>query len=136
LDDSGESFGNGAVVGAREPVVLALAALTVVVGLFVTWSFLATIYVGPVVVDFVFRESGFEIGGVLALAGAGIDAGRAGDGAFDFWLCARLFDLVALGFVAAAHVVLGWIYLLASALFLPRVDAATKKNLLLRIKTT
>jgi len=45
-----------------------------------------------------------------------------------------LFDLVALGFVAAAHVVLGWIYLLASALFLRAWMRQRRKTLLLRIK--
>jgi len=41
---------------------------------------------------------------------------------------AGFLDLVSLGFVFAAHFVLGWIYLFLSQLFLPRIFEGPQKG--------
>jgi len=75
LDDSGDRLEMEPWWGAREPVVLALAALTVVVGLFVTWSFLATIYVGPVWLISFFANRDLKLAECWRLAGAALMPG-------------------------------------------------------------
>ncbi len=114
--------------GAREPVVLALAALAVVVWLFVMWSLLATIYVGPVWLISFFTNRDLRLAECWRLSGAALMPGALVMALSIFFYALGLFDLVALGFIMVAHVILGWLYILASAWFLRRVDADVRKN--------
>ena len=69
-----------------------------------------------------FRAS-WKLSGAALLPGALLMA--AGVLLYDF----GLLDLVQLGFIFAAHFVLGWIYLFLSQLFLPRISgSAAERN--------
>ena len=114
--------------GAWAAEILFLAAAAVTAGLLLSWWTLATLYFLPVWLlgfftdrDLNFREC-WKLSGAALLPGALLMA--AGVLLYDLgWL-----DLVTLGFVFAAHFVLGWIYLFISQLFLPRISDTPQKG--------
>jgi hypothetical protein len=110
--------------GAWRAEFLFLAAVVTVLGLLAAWWLLATVYFLPVWTlgffvnrDLNFRRS-WKLSGAALLPGALLMA--AGVLFYDF----GAVDLVQLGFLFGAHLVLGWIYLLLSLLFLPGISAA------------
>lgn len=114
--------------GAWAAEILFVAAVATMLGLLVSWTILATLYFLPVWVlgffanrDLNFRQS-WRLAGAALLPGALLLT--AGILLYDF----GLVDLVALGFIFAAHFVLGWIYLGLSLLFTPRIPAALPKG--------
>jgi hypothetical protein len=116
--------------GAWQPALLALTALGVVVLLMASWLVLATLYAVPVWVAGFFANRDLSLGASWRLAGAALLPGALlMAGAillYDF----GVLDLVRMAVVTLAHLVLGWVYLGVSLLFLPRpeVISAEQKN--------
>lgn len=116
--------------GAWSPMILALVALGVTAGLLVSWAALATLYSGLalVVAFFANRELGWWqswriagaalMPGALFMSGALLLYGMGG------------LDLVRLMLAGVVHLVIGWAFLVAGALFMPRVPGteSTKAN--------
>lgn len=114
--------------GAWSPNLLGLAAIGTFFGLLLTWAALATIYFLPVWLisffsnrDLNFRAS-WKLASAALLPGAIIFA----LGIFLYGLGA--FDLVQLGFAFSMHLIIGWIYLLISPMFLNRMGVIEKNN--------
>lgn len=110
--------------GAWEPAILAAAAAVTIIGLMAAWTALATVYCAPVRLitflenrDLNWRQS-WRLAGAALMPGAlfltfGIFCHGMG------WI-----DLIQLGGLGGLHLLVGWIYLLISPLFLPRHSAA------------
>ncbi len=115
--------------GAWRPPILALTVLGVVVWLMASWYLLATLYATPVYLlgfylnrDLDWRQS-WRFCGAALLPGALLMLV-----AISFYSLG-VMDLVQLGFVFAAHLVLGWAYLLVAIFFVRRVgETIAPKN--------
>jgi len=105
---------------AWQPALLALAAVGVVVSLLLCWFVLATVYAGPAWLVGFFANRDLKLCASWKLAGAALMPGAlllAGAVLlYDF----GVLDLVQMAFVFGGHLVLGWIYVVVSPLFLPR----------------
>ena len=106
--------------GAWRPAVLAVTAAVVVLGLTASWALLASLYcLVPWVLAF-FGDRELDLRASWRLAGAALMPGAlvfaAGIAAYGL----GLFDLVKLGGIGAAHLVVGWIYLIWCPFALPR----------------
>jgi hypothetical protein len=116
--------------GAWQPALLAGAATVIIVGLMLLWFVLATVYAGPVWLIAFFANRDLSLQEGCRLAGAALMPGALlmalGILLYDF----GVLDLVGLAFVTGGHLVLGWIYLFTSPLFLPiyLAAASTRKN--------
>jgi len=114
--------------GAWVPDLLGLAAMTTFFGLLVTWLLLATIYWLPVWLVCFFSNRDLGLGASWRLAGAALLPG-----ALLLSLSLVLyelggFDILQLCLAFGLHLVIGWIYLFVSPMFLHRVLPAGKKN--------
>lgn len=115
--------------GAWRPPILALTIIGVIVYLMMNWFFLATLYAGPIWLlgfylnrDLDWRRS-WRFCGAALLPGALLLLV-----AISFYVLG-VMDLVQLGFIFVAHIVLGWVYLLVGIFFVPRVpDTMTPAN--------
>jgi hypothetical protein len=114
--------------GAWRPWILVFTALGVAVFLFASWFVLATLYALPVWLLLFYTDRDLRLRECWRLAGAALMPGAlmmaAGILLYDF----AVVDLVGLTFIAAGHLVLGWIYLFIAPLFLPRVEPARKSR--------
>jgi hypothetical protein len=116
--------------GAREPWLVAAAAVFTAISLLVSWTLLATLYCIPVKLITLFENRDLRWGQSWRLAGAAMMPGALfltfGIVAFSF----GLMDLMQLGTLFILHFIIGWIYLFVSPLFLPRVgeSAVPKTN--------
>jgi hypothetical protein len=115
--------------GAWSPPLLAITAISVIAALMATWSLLGLLY-GPVawlVAFFTDRELTFR--GSLRLAGAALMPGALLFIAAVFVYGLGLIDLVGLLILAAAHLIVSWVYVLISPRFLPHsADAMPLKE--------
>ena len=116
------------VWGAWRAVILFLAAVATAAGLLVFCWLLATLYFLPAWLlgffvnrDLNFRRS-WKLSGAVVLPGALLMA--AGVVLYDL----GAVDLVQFGFIFAAHLALGWIYLFVSLLFVPAIPTALPKG--------
>lgn len=116
------------VWGAWAPGILALAAIGTFLGLLAVWALLATIYCGPVWLFCFFANRDLNLSGCWRLAGASLMPGAMLMSLSLVLYDLRVFDLVQLFFAFGMHLVIGWIYLFVSPLFLHRSLAAEKKN--------
>lgn len=111
---------------AWQPVWLTLVALGVIAWLLAVWALLAAVYMLPLWFLAFFVNRDLRLSACWRLAGAALMPGAlllaAGILMYDF----GIVDLVGLGFIAAGHLVLGWIYLFLGLLFLPRIADATR----------
>jgi hypothetical protein len=114
--------------GAWTATLLFLAAMATVIGLLASWWLLATIYFLPVWLlgffvnrDLNFRRS-WKLSGAALLPGALLMA--AGILLYDF----GAVDLVQFSFICGAHLVLSWIYLFVSLLFVPGIPTGLPKG--------
>lgn len=116
--------------GAWQPPLLALTALGVVFCLLLTWALLAALYAGPVWLLGLYLNRDLTLRGSWKLSGAALMPGALLMAAAFLLYDFGAFDLVTLAFVMGGHFLLGWIYLVASTLFLPRhpTVAVEKKN--------
>ena len=114
--------------GAWAPNLLGLAAIGTFVGLMIMWAVLATIYCLPVWLlcfftnrDLNFRAS-WKLAAAVLMPGASLIVIT-----LVVYECGGV-DLVQLCFAFGMHLVIGWIYLFVSPLFLNRALPAEKKN--------
>ena len=110
--------------GAWQPALLAGAAAATFLGLLVAWTVLATLYCLPVKLICLYENRDLSWTQSWRLAGAALMPGAL------FLLFGILFyglssmALTELAVVACLHLVIGWIYIFVSPLFLPRHPAA------------
>lgn len=114
--------------GAWSPDILALTAIGAFFGLLLTWVLLATVYFLPVWLVCFFANRDLNFRASWRLAGAALMPG-----ALLLSLALVLygtggFDLVQLCFAFGMHLVIGWIYLFVSPLFLKRALPAEHRN--------
>jgi hypothetical protein len=114
--------------GAWSPDVLALAAIGTFFGLLLLWGGLATIYCGPVWLVCFFANRDLNLLASWRLAAAALMPGAALMSLALVLYGVRAFDLVQFCFACGMHLVIGWIYLFVSPLFLKRALPAEKKN--------
>lgn len=114
--------------GAWEAEILFGTGAFVVVALFISWWLLSTLYFVPVWLlgffanrDLNFRRS-WKLSGAALMPGALLMA--AGVLLYDF----GAVDLVQLGFIFGAHLLLGWIYLFVSLLFVPAIATGAPRG--------
>jgi hypothetical protein len=115
--------------GAWQPALLALGGAAAVAGLCLAWYVLATLYAVPAWLLALYSNRDLTLLESCRLAGAALLPGAllmaVGIVLYDF----GVLDLVGLMFVAGGHLVLGWIYLAVSVLFLPKnPEAPARKN--------
>lgn len=116
------------VWGAWAPNILAASAIGTFFGLLLVWAALATVYCGPVWVICFFANRDLGLGACWRLAGAALMPGALLMTVALVLYDLRAFDLVQLSFAFGMHLVIGWIYLFVSPLFLHRVTPTEKKN--------
>jgi hypothetical protein len=109
--------------GAWEPVIAWIAAGVVVAVLMASWALLATLYASAVWLTGFFTNRKLNLRASWKIAGAALMPGALLMIAGIVCYGAGALDLVKLGAISGAHVVLGWIYVLASPLLAPRLSA-------------
>lgn len=114
--------------GAWSPNVLALVAIGTFFGLLVIWSVLATIYCLPVWLICFFSNRDLSLFASWRLAGAALMPGAALMALALVLYDVHAFDLVQLCFAIGMHIIIGWVYLFVSPLFLNRALPVEKKN--------
>lgn len=107
--------------GAWAAEILFLAAAATVTGLFLSWWILAAIYFLPAWILGFFANRDLNFRASWKLSGAALMPGALLMAAGIFLYGFGFLNMVSFGFVFAAHFLLGWIYLLASLFFLPRI---------------
>ena len=113
---------------AWSPDLLALAAIAMFAGLLLTWSVLATVYCLPVWLMCFFCNRDLNFRQSWKLAGAALLPGSVLLSLSLVLYETGTFDLVQLCFAFGMHLVIGWVYLFVSPMFLRRVAAAEQKN--------
>ena len=113
---------------AWSPNLLGLVAVGTFVGLMLVWAALATVYCLPVWLLCFFANRDLNFFASWKLAAAALMPGALLLSAALVFYGLGGFDLVQLCFAFGMHLVIGWIYLFVSPLFLNRAVAAEKKN--------
>ena len=114
--------------GAWAPDFLGLAAIGTFLGLLLVWALLATVYALPVWLLCFFANRDLNFFASWRLAAAALMPGAVlMSAALVLYECGG-FDLVQLCFAFGMHLVIGWVYLFVSPLFLNRALPAEKKN--------
>lgn len=116
--------------GAWAPVILGIVAGLVIVWLMLIWTLLATVYALPVWLLGFFANRKLSLRGSWRLAGAALMPGSLVLTTAIFCYGSGAFDLIRLAVAGAAHLLLGWIYLIAAPLRLPlhQEAALVKEN--------
>jgi hypothetical protein len=114
--------------GAWEPEWLGIMVLAVAAGLMLSWTMLATVYLLPAWLIGFLANRNLNLPASWKLAGAALLPGALLFTAAIAFYGFGLLDLIQLCFLFGAHVVLGWIYLLLSQLFVSRIDAGLSKG--------
>jgi hypothetical protein len=116
------------VWGAWAPDILGLAAIGTFFGLLLVWALLATVYFLPVWLICLFTNRDLNFRASWRLAGAALMPGALLLSLSLVLYDLRGFDIVQLSFAFGMHLVIGWIYLFVSPMFLKRAVPAEKKN--------
>ena len=106
--------------GAWSPEILGLAALGTFFGLLLVWAVLATVYFLPVWLISFFANRDLGFGESWKLAAAALMPGTLLLSLAIVLYDLAAFDLVQLCFAFGMHLVIGWIYLFVSPMFLDR----------------
>jgi hypothetical protein len=114
--------------GAWSAEILFIAAAVTVILLFLSWWILATIYFLPIWTLGFFTNRDLNLGASWRFSGAALMPGALVMAAGIFLYGFGALDMVQLGFIFAAHFVLGWIYLFVSLPFLPRISEPRLKS--------
>jgi len=109
--------------GAWAPAILAIVAAAVIISLLLSWALLATAYSLPVRLIGFFANRDLNVRGSWRLAGAALMPGSLFLTVTIFFYGLGLVDPMRLAVAAAAHLVMGWLYLFVSPLRLPRHPA-------------
>jgi hypothetical protein len=107
--------------GAWSAEILFLAALAALITLSLSWWILSALYFLPVWTLGFFANRDLNFRASWKLCGAALMPGALLMTAGIFLYGFGFLNLASFGFIFAAHFVLGWIYLLASQFFLPRI---------------
>lgn len=106
--------------GAWSPVILALSGVIAIGLMFLSWTILSTIYFLPAWLLAFFGNRELGVGPSWRLTGAAQLPGT-------LWLVVSIFafglawfGLIGLALAFAAHIVVGWVYIVGSILYLPR----------------
>ncbi len=114
--------------GAWAPNILGLTAIGVFFGLLAVWALLATVYSLPVWLVCLFSNRDLNFCGCWKLAGAALMPGALLLSLSLVLYGVGGFDIVQLCFAFGMHLVIGWIYLFVSPLFLRPALPPEKKN--------
>jgi hypothetical protein len=114
--------------GAWEPDILGLAAIGVFFGLLLVWAVLATLYFLPVWLICLFSNRDLNFRASWKLAGAALMPGALLLSLSLVLYELEGFDIVQLCLAFGLHLVIGWIYLFVSPMFLNRALPAERKN--------
>lgn len=114
--------------GAWAVEILFLAAVATMIGLLLSWWILATIYFLPVRVLGFFANRDLKLSASWKLSGAALMPGALLMAAAIFFYDFGALTLVQFSFVFTAHLILGWIYLFVSLLFVPTVSKSPSGN--------
>jgi hypothetical protein len=114
--------------GAWSPNLLGLVAVGTFIGLLLVWAALATVYCLPVWLLCFFANRDLNLFASWRLAAAALMPGALLLSFALVFYDVGGFDLVQLCFAFGMHLVIGWIYLFVSPLFLNRALPADKKN--------
>jgi hypothetical protein len=109
--------------GAWGPPILALVAGGTVVGLFVCWAGLASLYFLPAWLIGFFANRNLGLGASWRLSGAALMPGCLLLTTALFFYGLSLLDVVHLLVAVGLHLLVGWIYVVAAALASPRHPA-------------
>jgi hypothetical protein len=104
------------------------AAAAAAIGLLASWWLLATLYFLPVWLAGFFVNRDLNFRRSWKLSGAGLLPGALFMAAGILLYDCGAVDIVQFSFIFAAHLVLGWIYLFVSLLFVPGIPAALPKG--------
>jgi len=105
--------------GAWSPALLALAALGTLAGLVCWWTCLATLYCGAAWLVGFFANRELSLRGSWHLASAALMPGALFLNVALGLYGLGLMDVIRLMMAAGAHLVVGWLYVLLSPLYLP-----------------
>ncbi len=108
-----------------EPILLGLAALLVIVLLLLSWAALATIYCWVVRLLGFFKDRDLNWARSWRLASAALMPGSVLLSAGILGYGLGVMDLIRLLVLFALHLVMGWVYLGISPIFVPRLPAIT-----------
>jgi hypothetical protein len=114
--------------GAWSAEILFLALVSTVFALLVSWWLLATIYFLPAWLLGLYSNRDLKLQESWKLSGAALMPGALLVSAGVVLYGLGFLDLVSFGFIYAAHLVLGWLYLFLSLLFLPRISGVSQKG--------
>ena len=114
--------------GAWAMELLFIAGIVLVIGFMLGWWLLATIYFIPVWVLGFFTNRDLSLRQSWRLAGAALMPGASLAAASVLLYNSGFLNFVSLIFIFAANLVLGWIYLFLSLLFLPRSSSVLSKG--------
>jgi hypothetical protein len=114
--------------GAWRAEILFLAAAATALGLLASWWILATVYFLPAWLAGFFTNRDLNFRSSWKLSGAALLPGALLMAAAILLYNFRVVNLVEFGFIFGAHIVLGWIYLFVSLLFVPPVSASAPKG--------
>lgn len=114
--------------GAWAPNILGLAAIGTFFGLMLIWALLATLYCLPVWLTCFFANRDLNLRASWRLAGAALMPGALVMSVALLCYAVGAFDLVQLSFAFGMHLVIGWVYLFISPMFLNRALPSEKKN--------
>jgi hypothetical protein len=110
---------------AWHPILLGVTAFVPVVSLFLAWILLATVYAPFIHLYSYFKDRELSFAGSWKLSAAAMLPGALVMGIALVLYGLELIPLTRLCLLWVLHFVLGWIYLLASPLLLPRASDAT-----------
>jgi hypothetical protein len=113
---------------AWKPDLLGIATGAVIVGLMLSWAILAAVYFLPAWLIFFFADRDLNFRQSWRLAGAALMPGALLLTAAIALYALGALDLIQMSFAFGAHLVLGWIYLFVSPLFLTRMSPSEKRN--------
>ena len=116
--------------GAREPFLIGLVMVGMVVYLFASWWTLATLYTPLVCLGAFFGNRDVGLLGCWRMAGAALMPGAVFMTAAIVFYGLGAFQLPQLLLAVVMHLVVGWFYLVVSLMALPHIAtaAAPKKN--------
>lgn len=116
--------------GAWEPPILGITALLVLLAMMVGWAALASVYYWPVWLAAFFANRKLDPRAGWKLAGAALMPGAVLMIAAIVLYGLHAIDLVRFAAVSGAHLVVGWVYLFLSLIWLPKLPQTTdpRKN--------